>query len=232
MFARSLKSTPAAIVVRRGEISTKPSDCSRRNASRIQTPPRAVATPRAFSALAMVRNDVAPLAFTCSMTGRTLAAKRIGIRLVGGNAAPLRLLLLRAAAVMVRHFRLLRGAQGRGRRAEDAMHRPGASARGVWSARRQCRVFARLRRQHERCRALYETRLTPAFNYTDGSKTGGRIYFSVAASLAWPQRCLAISRLPPAPVAGGSNTTATTCNAVMKACDASGALSSGTFGAG
>ena len=28
------------------------------------------------------------------------------------------------------------------------------------------------------------------------------------------------SRLPPAPVAGGSNTTATTCNAVMKACDA------------
>src|SRR5581483_4253231 len=28
------------------------------------------------------------------------------------------------------------------------------------------------------------------------------------------------SRLPPAPVAGGSNTTASTCNAVMKACDA------------
>jgi xanthine dehydrogenase YagR molybdenum-binding subunit len=28
------------------------------------------------------------------------------------------------------------------------------------------------------------------------------------------------SRLPPAPVAGGSNTTATACNAVMKACDA------------
>ena len=28
------------------------------------------------------------------------------------------------------------------------------------------------------------------------------------------------SRLPPAPVAGGSNTTASACNAVMKACDA------------
>src|SRR5205823_12733424 len=28
------------------------------------------------------------------------------------------------------------------------------------------------------------------------------------------------SNLPPAPVAGGSNTTASTCNAVMKACDA------------
>ncbi len=31
---------------------------------------------------------------------------------------------------------------------------------------------------------------------------------------------LGYSRLPPAPVAGGSNTTASTCSAVMKACDA------------
>ena len=32
--------------------------------------------PRAFSALAMARNDVAPLAFIYSITGSTLAAKR------------------------------------------------------------------------------------------------------------------------------------------------------------
>ena len=32
--------------------------------------------PRAFSALAMARNEVAPLAFICLMIGSTLAAKR------------------------------------------------------------------------------------------------------------------------------------------------------------
>ena len=32
--------------------------------------------PRALIALAMARNDVAPLAFICSMIGSTLAAKR------------------------------------------------------------------------------------------------------------------------------------------------------------
>jgi ABC-type nitrate/sulfonate/bicarbonate transport system substrate-binding protein len=32
--------------------------------------------PRALSALAMARNEVAPVAFICSITGRTLAAKR------------------------------------------------------------------------------------------------------------------------------------------------------------
>ena len=45
------------------------------------------------------------------------------------------------------------------------------------------------RRQHERCRALQETRLrTPTFNYSDGSETGGRIRFSVAVSLTRFQR--------------------------------------------
>ena len=48
----------------------------------VQTPPRAVATPRALSALAMARNDVAPLAFICSMTGSTLAAKRSAFALL------------------------------------------------------------------------------------------------------------------------------------------------------
>ena len=48
----------------------------------IQMPPRAVATPRALSALAMARNDVAPLAFICSMTGSTLAAKRSAFALL------------------------------------------------------------------------------------------------------------------------------------------------------
>ena len=43
----------------------------------VQTPSRAVATPRALSAFAIVRNDVAPPAFICSMIGSTLAAKRI-----------------------------------------------------------------------------------------------------------------------------------------------------------
>jgi hypothetical protein len=42
----------------------------------VQTPPRAVATPRALSARAMARNDVAPAAFICSITGSTLDAKR------------------------------------------------------------------------------------------------------------------------------------------------------------
>src|ERR1700676_4028122 len=48
----------------------------------VQTPPRAVAMPRALSALAMARNDVAPLAFICSMTGSTLAAKRSAFALL------------------------------------------------------------------------------------------------------------------------------------------------------
>ena len=48
----------------------------------VQTPPRAVATPRALSALAMPRNDVAPLAFICSITGSTLAAKRSAFALL------------------------------------------------------------------------------------------------------------------------------------------------------
>ena len=35
--------------------------------------------------------------------------------------------------------------------------------------------------------ALQEARLrTPTFNYSDSSKTGGRIHCSVAASLGWP----------------------------------------------
>ena len=38
--------------------------------------------PRALSALAMARNEVAPLAFICSMTGSTLAAKRSAFALL------------------------------------------------------------------------------------------------------------------------------------------------------
>ena len=64
-------------------------------------------------------------------------------------------------------------------------------------------VFACLRRQHERCRALQETRLrTPAFNYSDSSETGRADRLSVAAaSLGWPQTCLAISLLTAAMIA-------------------------------
>jgi hypothetical protein len=58
----------------------------------VQTPPRAVATPRVLSALAMACKDVAPLAFICSLTGMTLAAKRPAF--VGGDTVPLRFLQL------------------------------------------------------------------------------------------------------------------------------------------
>jgi hypothetical protein len=49
---------------------------------RLANAPRVVATPRALSALAVARKDVAPLAFICSMTGMTLAAKRSAFALL------------------------------------------------------------------------------------------------------------------------------------------------------
>ena len=45
--------------------------------------------PRALSALAMARHDVAALAFICSMTGSTFAAKRSAFALL--EAPPLSL---------------------------------------------------------------------------------------------------------------------------------------------
>jgi hypothetical protein len=53
---------------------------ARRNAAvtctGVQTPPRAVATLRALSALAMAGNNVAPLAFICSITWSTLNTEK------------------------------------------------------------------------------------------------------------------------------------------------------------
>src|SRR6476659_6179372 len=46
-------------------------------------PPRAVGTPRAFSAAAISRNDVAPAFCASRMIGSTLAANRIGLRCHG-----------------------------------------------------------------------------------------------------------------------------------------------------
>ena len=48
----------------------------------VQAPPRAVGTPRAFSALAMARKDVTPLVFISMITGSTLAAKRSAFALL------------------------------------------------------------------------------------------------------------------------------------------------------
>jgi hypothetical protein len=51
-------------------------------AQHAKTKPPAVATPRALNALAIAHNDDGPLAFTCSITGSTLAAKRSAFALL------------------------------------------------------------------------------------------------------------------------------------------------------
>ncbi len=53
----------------------------------VQTPPRAVATAAVFSALAIARDEVAPLDAISSTIGGKLAAEAAGLRLVQCDAA-------------------------------------------------------------------------------------------------------------------------------------------------